>query len=132
MAEDLPVMEVPAAALELCLSNYISNAIKYRDPAKPEHWVRVEGRVAASGQAGASCEVVVRVRDNGLGVPVQLRDQLFQRFFRAHAETVTREEGTGLGLSIVRDTAESVGGRAWAEFDVKEGSVFAVAFPCVE
>lgn len=132
LAEDLPVVEVPAAAVELCLSNYVSNAIKYRDPAKPEHWVRVEGEVATGGHAKASCELIVRVRDNGLGVPVELRDRLFQRFFRAHTETVTREEGTGLGLSIVRDTAESVGGRAWAEFDVEEGTVFAVAFPCVE
>lgn len=132
LAEDLPVVEVPAAAVELCLSNYVSNAIKYRDPAKPVPWVRVEGEVATSGHAKASCELIVRVLDNGLGVPVELRDRLFQRFFRAHTETVTREEGTGLGLSIVRDTAESVGGRAWAEFEVEEGTVFAVAFPCVE
>ena len=127
LAPDLPVVEVPAAAVELCLTNYVSNAIKYRDPGKPEHWVRVEGTVRES----EPCEVVVRVRDNGLGVPVEARENLFRRFFRAHEGTVTGEEGTGLGLAIVRETIESVGGRAWAEFDPVDGTVFAISFPCI-
>ena len=123
----LPQVEVPAAAVELCLTNYVSNAIKYRDPGKPEHWVRVEGTVRDNDP----CEVVVRVRDNGLGVPPEARDKLFRRFFRAHEGTVTGEEGTGLGLAIVRETIESVGGRAWAEFDPVDGTVFAISFPCI-
>ncbi|HEX6038021.1 sensor histidine kinase, partial [Longimicrobium sp.] len=73
----------------------------------------------------------VHVRDNGLGVPREARAALFQRFYRAHEETVTGEEGTGLGLAIVRETMESVGGRAWAEFSGGHGSTFALAFPCV-
>ena len=130
LASNLPSVEVPAAALELCLSNYLSNAIKYRDPSKNPPWVRVEGQLGARSDQDDACEVIVRVRDNGLGVPEEKREQLFQRFFRAH-ETVTGEEGTGLGLSIVRETVDSLGGRAWAEFDTSEGAVFAVAFPCV-
>jgi signal transduction histidine kinase len=122
---DLPPVEVPAAAVELCLTNYVSNAIKYRDPGKPERWVRLEATVTDP------CEVTVRVRDNGLGVPEDARAQLFSRFFRAHERTVTGEEGTGLGLAIVRETIESVGGRAWAEFDPVDGTVFAISFPCV-
>ncbi|HYW06251.1 MAG TPA: sensor histidine kinase [Longimicrobium sp.] len=126
LSPELPQVEVPAAAVELCLTNYVSNAIKYRDPGKPDHWVRVEGTVRGDDP----CEVVVRVRDNGLGVPHESRAQLFERFFRAHDGTVTGEEGTGLGLAIVRETIESVGGRAWAEFDVHDGTVFAISFPC--
>ena len=67
------------------------------------------------------------MRDNGLGVPPEKRDALFQHFFRAH-ETVTDAEGTGLGLSIVRETATALGGTAWAEFP-PEGAVFAFSFP---
>lgn len=130
LADDLPRVEVPAAALELCLSNYISNAVKYRDPNEPESWVRVEGEVTTGAGDEGGCEVVVRVRDNGLGVPEEKRGQLFQRFFRAHDDTVTSEEGTGLGLSIVRETMQSLGGRAWAEWDGDEGAVFALALPC--
>lgn len=130
LAGDLPPVEVPAAVVELCLTNYLSNAVKYRDPTSPEPWVRVEGEVR-TGTAAAGCEVVVRVRDNGLGVPPEAREKLFQRFFRAHEGTVTGEEGTGLGLAIVRETVESVDGRAWAEFD-GGGSVFAFAVPCAD
>jgi signal transduction histidine kinase len=127
--EDLPGIEVNAAAVELCLTNYLSNAIKYSDPDKAERWVEVRGGIEA-GPAGTP-ELVVEVRDNGLGVPSEARDQLFQRFFRAHGgSTVTGVEGTGLGLSIVRETVESIGGRAWAEFHDQNGSSFYLALPC--
>jgi signal transduction histidine kinase len=127
-AGELPAVEVPAAAVELALTNYLSNAIKYADPAQPQRWVEVRGRVVARGD-GPACDTVVEVRDNGLGVPPEQRARLFERFFRAHAETITGVEGTGLGLSIVRDAVESLGGRVWAEFpDV--GAGFAFSLPC--
>lgn len=124
---ELPCIEVNAAAVELCLSNYVSNAVKYSDPSRAGRWVRV--RASLRGDPGEhGCELVVEVRDNGIGVPEEARGKLFQRFFRAHG-TVTGVEGTGLGLSIVRETAESMGGRTWAEFG-EEGSTFALALPC--
>lgn len=118
-------IEVSAAVIELCVKNYLSNAIKYADPAQRNRLVEISSHVEqpASGEP----EVVVRVRDNGLSVPVEKRDKLFQRFFRAH-ETISEIEGTGLGLSIVREIAESQGGRAWAEYP-EEGSIFAIALP---
>ena len=133
VAQDLPPIEVNAAVIELCLSNYISNAIKYADPDARNRWVDVQGGLRFPPRGGprqqAPCELFVRVVDNGLGVPEPLRDHLFRRFFRAHEETVSAVEGTGLGLSIVRETIESMGGRVWAEFPEK-GSVFAFALPC--
>jgi signal transduction histidine kinase len=125
---ELPRVEVNAAAVELCLTNYVSNAIKYSDPEQAERWVAVRGGIAR-GEEGFD-EVVVEVRDNGIGVEPESRDRLFQRFFRAPGNTVTGAEGTGLGLSIVRDTMESIGGRAWAEFHEGRGSSFFLALPC--
>jgi signal transduction histidine kinase len=122
----LPEVEVNAGALELCLTNYVSNAVKYADPHKPERWVRVWGEVRRDG---ARCDLVVGVDDNGLGVPEAARAELFSRFYRAHG-TVTGVEGTGLGLSIVRETVEGLGGSAWAEFDRDEGSRFLLSLPC--
>jgi signal transduction histidine kinase len=74
-------------------------------------------------------ELIVRVRDNGVGVPREARPELFRRFFRAHSDTITDADGTGLGLSIVRETAESLGGTAWAEFPDDGSTVFAFSFP---
>lgn len=124
--EQLPDMEVSSGALELCLTNYVSNAIKYADPAKAHRWVRVSGEVR---RGEGDCQLVIAVEDNGLGVPAEAREQLFSRFYRAHG-TVTGVEGTGLGLSIVRETIEGMGGRAWAEFDGAEGSRFLLSLPC--
>ena len=122
----LPPVEVSAAAVELCLTNLLANAIKYSDPATDDRWVEVRGRLV-TGDDGAG-EVIVEVADNGLGVPVDARARLFQRFFRAHEKSMPDVEGTGLGLSIIRDTVGGVGGRAWAEFPAK-GSVFAFSLP---
>jgi K+-sensing histidine kinase KdpD len=127
---DLPDVEVSAAVVELSLTNYLANAIKYADARKETCFAEITATVEDSREHGR--EVVVRVLDNGLGVPPDKRGQLFQRFFRAH-ETVTGAEGTGLGLSIVRETVESLGGRAWAEFPERlvhdGGSVFAFSLP---
>jgi signal transduction histidine kinase len=125
---DLPAIEVNAAAVELSLANLLSNAIKYSDPDEPTQWVEVDA-VASDADAEGMCELVIRVRDNGLGVPEANRAGLFERFFRAHAVSAPGIEGTGLGLSIVRETAESLGGKAWAEFSEGE-SVFAFSLPC--
>jgi signal transduction histidine kinase len=125
--ESLPEVEVNAAAVELCLMNLVSNALKYADESKPNRWVELRGRVVAP-EDGARGHVVVEVRDNGLGVPTPQRERLFERFFRAGVETFTGVDGTGLGLSIVRETVEALGGRAWAEFP-EGGSVFAFSLP---
>jgi len=124
---ELPGVEVSAAAVELCLTNLLANAVKYSDPSAPERWAEVRGRLVM--QDGAPGEVVVEVADNGIGVPPDARERLFQRFFRAHEVSMPDVDGTGLGLSIIRDTVSGFGGRAWAEFP-EQGSVFAFSLPC--
>jgi signal transduction histidine kinase len=128
VADDLPDVEVDAAAIELALTNYVSNGIKYADPQRVNRWVEIRGWMEHRGDARGDA-LVVEVSDNGLGVPAEARDKLFRRFFRAHEETATGVEGTGLGLSIVRETVEAIGGRAWA-VSRSDGSTFAFAIPC--
>lgn len=123
---DIPALEIPAAVVELCVSNYVANAIKYREPARSA-LVEIGGHIIDEGTA--NCQLVVEVRDNGLGVPEDKREKLFTRFFRAH-EGLTRVEGTGLGLAIVRETVESIGGRAWADFSDPAWTVFCFSVPC--
>ncbi len=128
VADDLPPIEVDAAVVELCLMNYVSNGIKYSDEGKPERWVSIAATVEGP-DTERDREVVIRVSDNGIGIPADRREQLFKEFYRAHDETVTDAAGTGLGLSIVRETVESIGGRAWAEFPADTGTVFAFSVP---
>ncbi len=123
----LPDVEVNAAAVELCLTNLLSNALKYSDGRKSLRWVDVRGFIAPATETEPP-RVVLKVVDNGLGVPPDQRERLFERFFRAGVEAVTGVEGTGLGLSIVRETVESLGGRAWAEFSDRE-TAFAFSLP---
>jgi signal transduction histidine kinase len=124
---DLPAIDVSAAAFELCLSNLLANAIKYSDPAKDKRWVEVRAYVTSRDDSSPP-ETVVEVRDNGLGVPEPKRAELFKRFFRAHEESNVAIEGTGLGLSIVRETATSLGGKAWADFR-QDGTSFFFTMP---
>jgi signal transduction histidine kinase len=123
----LPEVEVDAAAVELCLANYLSNAIKYSDPAKGVRWADISAELVPTTPDHEG-ELIIRVKDNGLGVPAESQPRLFEQFFRAHTETVTAE-GSGLGLNIVKETMESMGGRAWAEFPPEGGSVFTISFP---
>ncbi len=118
-------IEVDASVVELCITNFLSNAIKYSDRTRPGSFAEI-GAAVEVGESGTR-EIVVRVTDNGIGVPFDKRGRLFERFFRAHDEN-TAIEGTGLGLSIVRSAAESHGGRTWAEFN-DTGSVFVLALP---
>ena len=129
ISPDLPAIEVNAAAVELCLTNFVSNAIKYSDPDATKRWVEVSGEFIPRNAVGGGGELIVRVRDNGIGVPLQARGRLFQQFYRAHDEAVSEVEGTGLGLSIVRETAESLGGSAWPEFPDEGGSIFVFSLP---
>jgi signal transduction histidine kinase len=100
----------------------LSNAIKYADPTRSPRWARISGRLTNG-------EVVVTVRDNGLGIPPAARERLFERFFRAHTETQAGVDGTGLGLSIVREAIRDLGGRIWAEFPEEGGAAFLFTIP---
>lgn len=125
VAPELPAVEVPAAAIELCLVNLVSNAIKYADPAESERWVLVRARPRRGEQETMA---YLEVADNGIGVPSERRDSLFQRFSRAHADLYPTLPGSGLGLSIVRETMEAIGGTVWAEFP-ERGTVFVLGIP---
>lgn len=128
IAEDLPRVEVPASAVELALTNYLSNAIKYHDPEKSDRWAEIRGWIEPSSDPTRR-QVVVAVADNGRGVPLEARERLFERFYRAHTGVADAVEGTGLGLSLVREAIESFGGRAWAELEREGETVFAFSLP---
>jgi signal transduction histidine kinase len=84
-------------SLKRCLTNLIGNAVKYG--ARAEVLVEEEG-----------ANVVVRIRDDGPGIPPEMLDRVFEPFFRLESSRNVDTGGTGLGLSIARDAAQAHGG----------------------
>jgi signal transduction histidine kinase len=74
-------------------------------------------------------EVVVSVKDQGMGIPRKDQARVFERFYKVDRARQRGLGGTGLGLSIARHIAEAHGGRIWLESAVGKGSTFHVALP---
>ena len=101
------------------LINLLDNAIKY-SPRK--------SRVRALAFA-TDGNLVLEVRDEGMGIPAEHLGRIFERFYRVDRSHNRETGGTGLGLSIVRHIARLHGGRAEVESHAGEGSVFRIVFP---
>jgi two-component system OmpR family sensor kinase len=69
------------------------------------------------------------VEDEGPGVPAELRERVFDRFFRADASRTRATGGTGLGLAIAREIVVAHGGRVWAAARSPRGSAFVLELP---
>lgn len=93
--------------VEVIFRNLIDNAVKYADDEAPE--VEVSLRTEASANGGPP-QVVVRVCDNGPGIPLSQRGRIFGRFVRLGSELVRKKPGTGLGLFIARTMIGRLGG----------------------
>lgn len=119
---DLPPARGDSTAVEQIVSNLLTNAVKYLDPARP-------GRVEVSGERSGgdgSALITYHVKDNGLGIPAAHQGKLFVAFQRLHPGVA---EGQGVGLALVRRIVERQGGRIWAESEPGVGSTFSFTLP---
>ena len=106
--------------LQRMIGNLIENAIRHTEPGR-----EVCVRCLADGSLAR-----IEVRDQGAGVPAELHEQIFERFFRVDpARTGISGSGAGLGLPIARWIAEVHGGSLWLERSDRGGSVFVAALP---
>jgi signal transduction histidine kinase len=107
--------------LDRIMLNLLSNAIKYT-PA--------QGRVCVMMQ---NCydkgKVIITVKDNGIGIPKDKQNIIFDRFVQIDDTMSKRSEGCGLGLSLVKSLVELHNGRVWVESKLGMGSIFSFELP---
>jgi signal transduction histidine kinase len=106
--------------LERVLHNLISNAIKFT-PEKGQITIALEDKKK---------ELIVSVSDNGVGIPPEDIDSIFERFHQVkdHVKLV-QTRGTGLGLAIVKGIVDAHGGKVWVESKLNKGSTFYFSLP---
>lgn len=121
--DNLPMVLMNRESIERSMINLINNAIKYTPKG---------GQVAVSVRhLTDSKELQVAVKDNGIGIPEECIEHIFERFFRVEQKVHTIK-GTGLGLTIVKNIVEKHGGRVGVESEIGLGSTFFIYLPALE
>jgi len=118
-ADDFPTVRGDPQRLEQVLDNLVSNAIKYSPRG---------GLVEIKGEA-STVEVVISVRDEGVGIPMEEQERIFTRFHRVESPETRAVSGTGLGLYLTRAIVQAHGGRCWVDSIPGQGATFYVALP---
>lgn len=113
------VLQLSMEKMWRVFSNLIANAIKF----SPTHTT-----ITISLDQDAD-RVLLSIRDQGIGIPPELRDKVFDMFTKAKRRGTGGEQSFGLGLAISRQIVEAHGGRIWFESESGEGTTFFMSFP---
>ena len=108
------ILPTDAMRLKIVLNNLMNNAIKYHDHNKESRYIRI-----LANPRGFS------VSDNGMGIPAEHHDKVFNMFYRASE----RSKGSGLGLYIVKESLGQLGGTVQLQSRLGEGSTFTIQLP---
>lgn len=116
---ELPTIVADADKVDQILTNLTNNAIKYSPNG---------GTITVSGRKSDG-RVRVAVTDQGMGIPKEHLDKVFDRFHRIDNRDTRKVGGTGIGLYLVRHLVEAHGGKIWVESEVGKGSSFIFELP---
>jgi len=119
---NLPIINIDEIRIGEVITNLVENAASYSE----------EGtRITLEAQATED-EIIISITDEGIGIPAQHIDKIFDRFYRLEAGVARRRGGTGLGLSICKVIVEEHGGRIWAASELGKGTKFSFSLPIAE
>ncbi len=114
--------EIDPDKMTQVFDNVITNAMKYSRGEK-----RVEFHVK---QNTVHNRLTIRIKDNGIGIPINKVDKIFDRFFRVDKARTRKMGGTGLGLAISKEIVEAHHGRIWANSVEGQGTSIFITLPC--
>ena len=117
--ETLPQVNVDTRLFMQVFVNLIDNAIKYTPDG---------GTIEVTAEFTGN-ELIVHVKDTGIGIPLASQARVFERFYRVDKGRAREMGGTGLGLAITKHIVLRHGGRIWLESTLGQGTVFHVALP---
>lgn len=117
--DDFPPVHADYERTRMVLTNLVSNAVKY----SPEG-----GTIRLGGRAENQIAIGY-VSDQGIGIPPEEQQRIFDRFYRVDNRLRRETQGTGLGLFLARAIVEAHGGRIWVESQVGRGSRFFFTLP---
>lgn len=113
------VVSIDRDRIRQVVTNLVSNAVKYSNSGG---FVRVI--VEDTGDSG-----ILRVEDNGIGIPQEDLGRIFERFYRTDKSRTRKTGGAGIGLTIVKAIVQAHGGTVTAESELGKGSAFTVTLP---
>lgn len=113
-------MNVDESKFLQAINNLLSNALKFT----PE-----DGSIDVSIRETDEKNILITVKDNGIGIPENLQPFLFDKFTKARRNGLHGEPSTGLGMSIIKTIIEWHGGRIWFESTENKGTTFYIELP---
>ena len=113
-------LEADANQMKKVLYNLLANAFKFSDPDKGQVWMRLDSKADW---------VELEVEDNGIGIPGDQLQRIFDRFTQVEGSTTRRYEGTGIGLALVKEIVTAHKGKITVESEVGRGSTFTIMLP---
>lgn len=116
---DLAEINVDPDLLERAISNLLDNAIKYT-PAG--------GKIEIITKTQEN-NLLITVKDNGIGIPAEDLPRIFERFYRVDKSRSREMGGTGLGLAIVKHIIQTLGGEVSVQSEINKGSAFTIKLP---
>jgi PAS domain S-box-containing protein len=123
VAPDVPSIQADRLKLVQIITNLVDNAFNYTYPGG-----NID--ISARRRAEAPDQVLIAVKDTGIGIPEAFRARIWNRFERYEEHALVMEvAGTGLGLSIVKTLVDMHGGEVWFESEENQGTTFYVALP---
>jgi two-component system OmpR family sensor kinase len=117
------IADVEASSMRQVFTNLLANASRFSEPSDP-----IEVAIGFS-EKGKKHSLLIEVRDHGEGIPKQLRDKVFERFYRVDNSRNSSTGGTGLGLAIVSTIIARHKGKILADETPGGGATFRISIP---